>query len=57
MIFVCETCHFLFSRTVEPDQCPSCGKYAVRPAEEGEQQEYAKRERELIYHAEDTVGH
>jgi len=46
MIFVCDNCHFLFSRTVEPEQCPDCGKYMVRPAVEAEQQEYEKRLKE-----------
>ncbi len=43
MIYVCEHCHFLFSRVAEPEQCPDCGKYAVRPAAEEEQEEYKKR--------------
>jgi len=46
MIFACDNCYFLFSRTVEPEQCPDCGKYAVRPADEAECQEYAARLRE-----------
>ena len=43
MIFVCDKCHFIFSRTTEPEQCPDCGKYAVRPADEAERLEYEKR--------------
>ena len=43
MIFACDQCHFVFSRAVESEQCPDCGKYAVRPANEAEQQEYAVR--------------
>ena len=43
MIFVCDKCHFLFSRTKEPEQCPDCGKYAIRPADEAEQNEYKER--------------
>ena len=46
MIYVCYKCHFLFSRTAEPEQCPDCGKYAIHPADESEQQEYEKRLRE-----------
>ena len=26
MIYACDNCHFLFSRTAEPEQCPDCGK-------------------------------
>ena len=32
MIYACDNCHFLFSRTTEPEQCPDCGKYTVRRA-------------------------
>ena len=42
MVYACDNCHFLFSRTAEPEQCPDCGKYAVRPADEAERQEYEK---------------
>ena len=43
MIFACENCYFLFSRTVQPEQCPECGKYMVRPATEDEQAEFKRR--------------
>mgnify|MGYP001107631464 CR=1 FL=1 len=43
MIFACDKCRFIFSRAVEPEQCPDCGKYAVRPANESEKQEYEER--------------
>lgn len=33
-------------RTRQPDQCPDCGKYAVREATEAERQEYEKRLKE-----------
>ena len=46
MIYVCENCHFIFSRAIEPEQCPDCGKYMVRPANELEQQEYERRLKE-----------
>lgn len=42
MIFVCDKCRFIFSRTVEPEQCSDCGKYAVRLADEAERLEYEK---------------
>ena len=47
MIFVCDQCHFLFSRTKEPEQCPDCGKYAVREADEAERLEYEKLRKEF----------
>lgn len=43
MIFACDHCHFLFSRTRQPEQCPDCGKYTVRPATEDEQAEFERR--------------
>ena len=43
MIFTCDNCHFIFSRVSEPEQCPDCGKYTVRPASEEEQQEFKDR--------------
>lgn len=47
MIFVCDKCHFLFSRIVQPEQCPDCGKYAVRPANEAEWQEHEEHLKEF----------
>lgn len=47
MIFVCDKCHFIFSRTAEPEQCPDCGKYAVRSANEAERQEYEEHLKEF----------
>ena len=46
VIYACDNCHFLFSRTAEPGQCPDCGKYAVREATEAERQEYEERLKE-----------
>lgn len=43
MIFACDTCHYLFSQTARPKQCPDCGKYTVRPASEAEKQEFEAR--------------
>ena len=43
MIYVCDSCNFLFDRAGSPEQCPDCGKYAIRPAGEGERREYAQR--------------
>jgi hypothetical protein len=47
MIFACDKCHFLFSRAKEPEQCPDCGKYAVRLANEAERQEYEEHMKEF----------
>ena len=46
MIYACDNCHFLFSRARQPEQCPDCGKYAVREATEAERQEYEERLKE-----------
>ena len=43
MILACDNCGFIFSRTEETEQCPDCGKYEVRPANEEEQAEFAQR--------------
>lgn len=43
MVFTCDYCHFIFSRTIEPEQCPECGKYTVRLATEEEKQEFAQQ--------------
>jgi len=43
MIFCCDNCHFLFSRAAQPEQCPDCGKYRVRPANEEERAEFEGR--------------
>ena len=46
LIYACDNCHFLFSRTTEPEQYPDCGKYAVRKATEAERQKYEERLKE-----------
>lgn len=43
MVFACDTCHFVFSNTQEPEQCPDCGKYTVRLATDEEKQELNER--------------
>lgn len=48
MIFTCDNCGFIFSRGEETEQCPDCGKYEVRPANEEEQKEFAQRMAELV---------
>ena len=46
VVYACDLCHFLFERLGEPEQCPDCGKYAIRPATEEERQEFLQRMRE-----------
>lgn len=43
MIYACDACHFLFKRVGEPEQCPDCGKYSIRPANEDEKIEFINR--------------
>lgn len=40
MVFVCDHCHFLFSSAAQPEQCPDCGKYQIRPASKMEQADF-----------------
>lgn len=40
MVFACDYCHFLFCDTVQPEQCPDCGKAMVRAATEEEVREF-----------------
>ena len=47
MVYSCDNCGFIFSRSEEPEQCPDCGKYAVRPANETEKQEYEEHLKEF----------
>jgi len=43
MVFTCDNCHYIFKCAVAPEQCPDCGKYTVRPADDPEQREYVER--------------
>lgn len=43
MIYVCDACHFLFKQVGEPEQCPDCGKYSIRTANEEEIAEFLNR--------------
>ena len=45
MIYACDACYFLFERTGETEQCPDCGKYRVRPANEQEIEEFKNRKK------------
>lgn len=43
MVYICEKCKYLFYRSNEQEQCPDCGKFAVRPATEEETREFEKQ--------------
>ena len=43
MIFTCDNCGFSFSQSSASEQCPDCGKSAVRPANRVEQEEFTAR--------------
>ena len=43
MVYVCDYCHFLFSRIASVDRCPDCGKENIRPATQEEIQEFEQR--------------
>lgn len=45
MVFTCDNCHFIFDAENYLDQCPDCGKYAVRRATEEEVKELEEREK------------
>ena len=47
MLFACDQCYFLFEAEKQPERCPDCGKKAVRPADEREQDEYQNRRKEF----------
>ena len=42
-IYSCKSCGFIFMRVGECDQCPDCGKYTVRLANETEIKEFEYR--------------
>ena len=48
MIYACDNCGFVFKRNEETEQCPDCGKYEVRPADEMEEKEFAIHMAELL---------
>lgn len=43
IIFTCDNCGFSFSQSSASEQCPDCGKSAVRPANRVEQEEFTAR--------------
>ena len=42
-LFACDACHYLFESSEDVIQCPDCGKYKVRPANQEETEEFASR--------------
>ena len=42
-IYSCKNCGFIFTRVGECDQCPDCGKYTVRLANDEEIKEFDYR--------------
>lgn len=47
MICTCTHCGYTFENAEIPEQCPDCGKYAVRRATEQEEREYYRIQIEL----------
>jgi len=47
MIYRCDSCRFTFERMGAVDDCPDCGKAAVREATKDEKDEYQKNRAEL----------
>lgn len=45
MVYVCDHCHFLFSRVSSTTACPDCGKENIRPAEPEEIREFESRKK------------
>lgn len=48
MVYVCDNCGNLFSRTGKQEQCPDCGQHMVRCANAVEHGEFAAQMAELI---------
>jgi len=46
MIYTCNSCRFTFQRAGEVEECPDCGKLAVREATKKEKEEYRKNQAE-----------
>ena len=45
MTFACNNCHYVFAAEQYQEQCPDCGKYAVRSATEEEVKELEERKK------------
>lgn len=51
-IFTCENCKYIFESEENVNQCPDCGKLAVRPATQTEVDEYNERKKEDVWQEE-----
>ena len=40
MVFICDTCHYVFANEKLVEQCPDCGKFNVRAATAEEERDY-----------------
>lgn len=49
MVYVCNQCHFEFERMSEAEQCPDCGKMAIRTATAQEADAFHKRLQENVW--------
>lgn len=49
MVYVCDNCHFLFSRMSPIETCPDCGKENIRPASAEEVQEFEVRKTKDVW--------
>ncbi|MCL2837733.1 MAG: hypothetical protein FWE04_01510 [Oscillospiraceae bacterium] len=45
MIYICDSCKFLFRRTDEPTTCPDCGSENIREANEEENLEFEENKK------------
>lgn len=48
MLYVCDNCGFLFSRTGGQERCPGCGQHMIRSANAVEQKKFVSRITELL---------
>lgn len=49
MVYICEHCSFEFERMSKVDQCPDCGKVAIRTATPEETKAFQERLREDVW--------
>ena len=43
MLYACDNCSYLFESNEELEQCPNCGKFAIRVANDQEIEEFDSR--------------
>lgn len=49
MVYVCDRCHFEFERMSEIEQCPDCGRMAIRTATAKETEDFHRRLQENVW--------